>query len=63
MNQMRILAYGKGEVLVESVSSVARAAGIKVVKKTCPHFSAGLFSRANYLPKHALVSCSVTKVE
>ena len=55
MNLMRILAYGKGEVLVESVSSVARAAGIKVVEKTCSHFSAVLFSRANYLPKHALV--------
>ena len=52
---MRILAYGKGEVLVESVSSVASKAGIKVITQTCPHFSASLFSRANYLPEDALV--------
>ena len=52
---MRILAYGKGEVLVESLSGVATKAGIKVIQQTCPHFSASLFSRANYLPEHALV--------
>ena len=52
---MRILAYGKGEKLVESFSGAATAAKIRVVAKTCPHFSASLFSRANYLPDDALV--------
>ena len=65
--QVRILAYGKGEKLVESFSGAATAAKIRVVAKTCPHFSANLFSRANYLPEDALVGnrskCRVVKVQ
>ena len=55
MIQMRMLAYGKGKVLVESLASVAYEAGITVVNDECPHFSAALFSRANYLLEDAQV--------
>ena len=55
MWQVRILAYGKGALLVDSFSGAATAAGIRVVKASCPHFAANMFSRANYLPEDALV--------
>ena len=52
---MRILAYGKGSVLVDSVTEAAKQAGINVVVEVCAHFAANLFARGNYLPNHALV--------
>ena len=49
------MAYGKGALLVDGFSGAATAAGIRVVKASCPHFAASMFSRANYLPTDALV--------
>ena len=59
--QLRILAYGKGSVLVASVTEAARLAGIGVVVvEQCAHFAANLFSRANYLPADAKVRSIVS---
>ena len=54
--QVRILAYGQGSVLVDSVTEAARLAGIGVVVvEQCAHFAANLYSRGNYLPGDAKV--------
>lgn len=53
--KVRILAYGKGSVLVDSVTEAAKEAGIKVVVEECAHFAANLYSRTNYLPADAKV--------
>ena len=58
--QARILAYGKGSVLVASVTEAAEEAGIKVVVEECAHFAANLYSRANYLPADAKVRSIVS---
>ena len=56
--QLRILAYGKGSVIVKDVKLAAEEAGIKVVVEECAHFAANLFARGSYTPADAQV-CSL----
>eukprot|EP00964_Phaeocystis_antarctica_P155133 scaffold124117_cov60-Phaeocystis_antarctica.AAC.1 len=53
--QMRILAYGKGSVLVDDVKEAAQKAGITVVVEESEHFAAGLYCRGNFTPAAAQV--------
>ena len=53
--QMRILAYGKGSVLVEGIKEAAKKAGITVVVEASAHFAASLYCRGTYTPAAAQV--------